>query len=247
MKLLLLWLRCALHFQTRKLFWLWRLSQAQLGRDLRLEFPLKAEGKGRLVLGDGCAVRRDVTLACAQSSEIVLEEKCVLGQGATIRTASGAQVKLGAGCEIGPQTTLQTNGKCEIGKKSVIASNCAVFSRESGQDGTLTIGAGCHIGDHCLLDLTADLTIGEEVAIGPNCIIYTHDHIYQHEGGVAWKGELKRDAVIILDGAWIGAGVIILPGVTIGQRAVVAAGAVVTKDVEERSTVGGVPAKNLKI
>jgi acetyltransferase-like isoleucine patch superfamily enzyme len=36
---------------------------------------------------------------------------------------------------------------------------------------------------------------------------------------------------------------IILPGINIGDGAVIAAGAVVTKDVEPYSIVGGVPAK----
>ena len=36
---------------------------------------------------------------------------------------------------------------------------------------------------------------------------------------------------------------IILPGVTIGEGAVVAAGAVVSRDVESWTVVGGVPAK----
>ena len=37
-----------------------------------------------------------------------------------------------------------------------------------------------------------------------------------------------------------------LPGVTIGEGAVVAAGAVVTKDVESWTVVGGNPAKFIK-
>ena len=44
---------------------------------------------------------------------------------------------------------------------------------------------------------------------------------------------------------WIGTGAIILQGVKIGDGAVVAAGAVVTKDVEPWTIVGGVPAKKL--
>ena len=44
----------------------------------------------------------------------------------------------------------------------------------------------------------------------------------------------------------LGAGATILPGVTIGKNAVVAAGAVVTKDVEPNTIVGGNPAKFIK-
>ncbi len=45
---------------------------------------------------------------------------------------------------------------------------------------------------------------------------------------------------------FIGARAIVLPGVTIGEGAVVAAGAVVTKDVEPWSVVGGNPARFIK-
>ena len=44
----------------------------------------------------------------------------------------------------------------------------------------------------------------------------------------------------------IGANATVLAGVTIGDGAVVAAGAVVTKDVEQNTIVGGVPAKVIK-
>jgi acetyltransferase-like isoleucine patch superfamily enzyme len=45
---------------------------------------------------------------------------------------------------------------------------------------------------------------------------------------------------------WIGANATVLAVVTIGDGAVVAAGAVVTKDVETNTVVGGVPAKVIK-
>lgn len=45
---------------------------------------------------------------------------------------------------------------------------------------------------------------------------------------------------------WIGANATVLAGVRIGDGAVVVAGAVVTKDVEPNTIVGGVPAKIIK-
>lgn len=51
--------------------------------------------------------------------------------------------------------------------------------------------------------------------------------------------------VIIEDFAWVCSRAIILPGITIGKGAVVASGAVVVKDVEAWTVVGGVPAKKI--
>lgn len=52
--------------------------------------------------------------------------------------------------------------------------------------------------------------------------------------------------VMIGNDVWIGANVIILPGITVGDGAILAAGAVVTKDVEPYSIVGGVPSKIIR-
>jgi serine acetyltransferase len=55
----------------------------------------------------------------------------------------------------------------------------------------------------------------------------------------------KGDIVVGSD-VWIGAKSTIMSGVKIGHGAIVAAGALVTKDVEPFSVVGGNPAKHLK-
>jgi lipopolysaccharide transport system ATP-binding protein len=55
----------------------------------------------------------------------------------------------------------------------------------------------------------------------------------------------KGDITIGSD-VWIGAKATIMSGVKIGHGAIVAAGALVTKDVEPYSVVGGNPAKHLK-
>lgn len=45
---------------------------------------------------------------------------------------------------------------------------------------------------------------------------------------------------------WIGQGAFLMEGITVGDGAIIAAGAVVTKDVEPYSIVGGVPAKEMR-
>ena len=49
--------------------------------------------------------------------------------------------------------------------------------------------------------------------------------------------------MVIGDDVWIGRRAIIMPGVQIATGTVIGAGAVVTKDTEAFSIVGGVPAK----
>ena len=48
------------------------------------------------------------------------------------------------------------------------------------------------------------------------------------------------------EGSWLGINCVVLPGVRIGKNAIVAANSVVSKDVEDYSIVGGVPAKLIK-
>ena len=52
--------------------------------------------------------------------------------------------------------------------------------------------------------------------------------------------------VVIEDNAWIAMRTTILPGVTIGEGAYVAAAALVNRNVEPYTLVGGVPAKKIR-
>ena len=57
---------------------------------------------------------------------------------------------------------------------------------------------------------------------------------------------MQPKPIVIGENVWIGSNSTILPGVTIGKGSIIAAGAVVTKDVDENVVVGGVPAKFIK-
>ena len=58
--------------------------------------------------------------------------------------------------------------------------------------------------------------------------------------------ELTCAPIVIGADSWVSGWSTVFPGVTIGEGAVVAAGAVVTKDVEPWTVVGGNPAKFIK-
>lgn len=108
-------------------------------------------------------------------------------------------------------------------------------------------GRKVSIGDHsvinfgCLIDgRKYTIQTGANVSIGPEATILTLGHDPQSPDFADQGGN-----VIIGDRVWIGYRALIMPGVTIGDGAVVAAGAVVTKDVEPFTIVGGVPAKKI--
>jgi galactoside O-acetyltransferase len=52
--------------------------------------------------------------------------------------------------------------------------------------------------------------------------------------------------IVIVDDVWIGSNTTITRNVRIGSHSIVGAGAVVTKDVDPYSIVGGVPSKLIK-
>ena len=84
--------------------------------------------------------------------------------------------------------------------------------------------------------------IGNDVLIGHNACLLTLNHEMEPEN----RADMHPKPIHIEDKAWLGSNVTVLPGVTIGEGAIVAAGAVVTKDVDSNTIVGGVPAKIIK-
>lgn len=106
--------------------------------------------------------------------------------------------------------------------------------------GPLQVGSGCNIGFKCHLDCRRGISIGKNVTIATEVMFWSLHHDYNdlHFG-------IKGGQITVGDYCWICSRAIILPGVKIGEGAVVAAGAVVCKDVEPWTIVGGVPAKKI--
>lgn len=102
--------------------------------------------------------------------------------------------------------------------------------------------------DECRVDIydSAPVTIGDRVLIGPGTCICTDTHEVESSDRRASNNGSHAKRITIGEDVWICARVTVLPGVTIGRGACIAAGAVVAKDVEERTLVGGVPAKLIR-
>lgn len=123
----------------------------------------------------------------------------------------------------------------KIGRKSTLHTGVRVYDPRN-----IKVGEGTIIGFGSFLDGREKLEIGNHVDIASEVMIYNSEHDINSPEFAPISGP-----VIIEDYVFIGPRAIILPGVKIGMGAVVAAGAVVTKDIEPYSVVGGVPAKEI--
>lgn len=106
----------------------------------------------------------------------------------------------------------------------------------------LHLGANVFINSDCKFQDQGGIYIGDDVFIGHSVVLATLDHD-QDPRKRAW---MHPAPISIGNKVWIGSNATITSGVSIGDGAIVAAGAVVTKDVEEKTIVGGVPAKVIK-
>lgn len=156
------------------------------------------------------------------------------------------------------------NGEARIGKNvEIINSKLGIYNKI--YDNSRIIDST--IGDYSYCNGNNNITyseIGKFVAIASGVRINPSNHptysrVSQHnftycskQYDLAEEDDLtveewrKSDKVIIGNDVWIGHNATVLPGVRIGNGAVIACGAVVTKDVEPYTVVGGVPAKVIK-
>jgi len=109
------------------------------------------------------------------------------------------------------------------------------------QASDVEIGPNCIIGPFTTLDGRATLTIGRNVNIAGEVLTIGGHHAVDSPTAEGLLGK-----VVIEDNAWIAMRATILPGVTVGEGAYVAAAALVNRDVEPYTLVGGVPARKIR-
>ncbi len=126
----------------------------------------------------------------------------------------------------------QRSSGVQIGKGSTVHMGVVFYEPKGVQIGEDTI-----IGEGAVLDGRDRLQIGNHVAFASEVMVYNSQHDIHDP---SFRAITKP--VIIEDYVFVGPRAVILPGVTIGKGAVVAAGAIVTKNVEPFTIVGGVPA-----
>lgn len=106
----------------------------------------------------------------------------------------------------------------------------------------LELDEGVSIGWFAELDARGGIHVGHDTNISSHVKLITGSHDIDDINFTA-------DFLPIHIGhhCWIGTGAMVLQGVKIGDGAVIAAGAVVTRDVEPWTVMGGVPAKKIRM
>ena len=127
----------------------------------------------------------------------------------------------------------------------------------------VVVRAFVKMGDYCTMlnhsTIEGIVRLGTGVRIMTNVYIssrtWVGDHVFIGPGAIFLNGKYpgRRDEMrpprgaTVEDDVMIGGGTTILPEITIGERSFIAAGAVVIRDVEQRTTVAGVPAHPLSL
>lgn len=154
------------------------------------------------------------------------------------------------------QPTAQVDASATVGAGSTVWDLAQI--REDARLGTgcivgrgAYVGPGVRIGDRVKLQNHAlvyePAVLGDGVFVGPAAVL-TNDHFPR---SVDVTGRLKRGgdweavAVVVEEGASLGARSVCVAPVRVGRWALVAAGAVVTRDVADFALVAGVPARRI--
>ena len=155
-----------------------------------------------------------------KTHELTIGEQAIIRSGTIIY----GDTKIGS--------SFQTGHRATIREKSIIGNNVSI--------GTLSDLQGyCELGDY--VHLHSNVHLGQKSIVRDYAwifpyVVLTNDPTPPSEQLVG---------VEVFEYACICTGAIVLPGIKIGKDALIGAGAIVTKDVEERMAVIGNPAKPL--
>jgi acetyltransferase-like isoleucine patch superfamily enzyme len=204
-----------------------------------------------VTIGPGSAVGAGAVLhpGTTLGQRCLVEDNAVLGKRPRLRPGSSARGETGdlvvaddvticagavvyAGARIGVGSIV--GDQAHVRERAVIGSG-AVIGRGSTVDFETRVGDRVSI--QTLVYLTALSVVEDDVFIGPGVMTTNDDTMGRHLRGSGLAGPILRRA------CRIGGGAVLTPGVEIGVEAFVAAGAVVTRDVESRAVVMGVPAR----
>lgn len=154
-----------------------------------------------------------------------------------IERAQNARIIIGKGVTLVSESTANTAG-----------INHPVILSAEGPNSIIRIGDGVGISGASVVTCS-EINIGEDTMIGANCNIYGTDfHCVEPDKRLNQENTADAPTAPITIGkrCWLASNVTVLKGVNIGDEVVVGSMSLVTKDVEPRTIVAGIPVKKIR-
>lgn len=144
---------------------------------------------------------------------------------------------------IGKNVKIRTtdNGKVIIKKNVSIEDNVEIIAQNS----QIIIEENTFIGKGTQIVSKESISIGEDCLIAAYCVIRDNNHNIKKNQLINFQGHSIK-SIFIENDVWLGTHCVVTAGCRIGEGSVVGANAVITKDVDKYTVVGGVPAKFIK-
>lgn len=174
---------------------------------------------------------------------VLCQPRVVIKQGRHIHAGRGLSLQEGVEIVGLSKKGIRFGDRCTVGRFATIRPTNVLF-REPGEG--LEMGDHSNIGPYSFIGCSGFIKIGSGVMMGPRVTLLAENHNFEDASRPMKEQGVSRSFITIEDDCWLGAGCMITAGVTIGKGSIIAAGAVVTKDVEPYSIVGGVPAKLIR-
>ena len=126
---------------------------------------------------------------------------------------------------------------CHIQSGAIIGSNCS-FGQNVNVGNNVKIGNGVKVQNN--VSIYEGVELEDNVFCGPSCVF---TNVTTPRANFPVHGVYKK--TLVKEGASLGANCTVVCGHTIGRYAMIAAGAVITKDVEDHALMAGVPARRI--
>lgn len=126
---------------------------------------------------------------------------------------------------------------CHIQSGATIGKNCS-FGQNVNVGNNVKIGDGVKVQNN--VSIYEGVELEDNVFCGPSCVF---TNVTTPRAHFPVHGVYKK--TLVKEGASLGANSTIVCGNTVGKSAMIAAGAVVTKDVDDYALMAGVPARQI--
>lgn len=147
---------------------------------------------------------------------------------------------IGENCSFGELVHIQEPSLVSLGDN--VRFYRGVHVETNGKE--IVIGSDTHFAPYGIL--YAPLEIGRQCAVAAHVVFASIGQGYDDVQIPFVEQVATSRKIIVEDNVWIGANAVITQGVRIGTGSIIGAGAVVTRDVEPYSVMGGVPARLIR-